>query len=327
MAYSNKLRLQTITDGDKAGLWGDIVNKNIGTLLEEAIAGAATVVVASAAQALTATATDPPTTDEARQAVVLLTGTPGAAYAIYVPPQTKLYIIKNSVTTYTATIYCSTVLGNTTAAGTGIAIPSGYTAFVRSDGTNILSAVDYIPTLTVGAATITGSVSLPGAVPVASGGTGATTFTDGGVLVGNTAGAVQVTTAGTAGQVLVSGGAGVDPAFSDLTNPGYTAQTLTDSGATLPTWNLNSGGVATITLTGTGRTMASPTNMKVGVYILHLIQDATGSRTITTWGTAYHWQSNVPPVLSTGASKHDIISFVCDGTIMYGSYILDLRRT
>jgi len=38
-------------------------------------------------------------------------------------------------------------------------------------------------------------------------------FTDAGVLIGNGTGAVQVTTAGTSGQVLTSNGAGVDPTF------------------------------------------------------------------------------------------------------------------
>jgi hypothetical protein len=50
-------------------------------------------------------------------------------------------------------------------------------------------------------------------LPVAGGGTGAATFTDGGVLIGNTTGAIQATSAGTAGQVLTSNGAGVDPTF------------------------------------------------------------------------------------------------------------------
>jgi hypothetical protein len=50
-------------------------------------------------------------------------------------------------------------------------------------------------------------------VPVADGGTGASTFTDAGVLIGNGSGAIQVTSAGTAGQVLTSNGAGVDPTF------------------------------------------------------------------------------------------------------------------
>lgn len=52
-------------------------------------------------------------------------------------------------------------------------------------------------------------------VPVADGGTGASTLTDGGVLVGNGTGAVQATAVGTSGQVLTSNGAGVDPTFQD----------------------------------------------------------------------------------------------------------------
>lgn len=59
---------------------------------------------------------------------------------------------------------------------------------------------------------------------VADGGTGASTFTDGGVLIGNGTGAVQVTTAGTSGQVLTSNGAGVDPTFQTLS---VTTGTLT----------------------------------------------------------------------------------------------------
>jgi hypothetical protein len=63
-----------------------------------------------------------------------------------------------------------------------------------------------------------GTILTTGAtVTVPQGGTGVATFTDGGVLVGNGAGAVQVTTAGTTGQVLTSNGAGVDPTFQAST--------------------------------------------------------------------------------------------------------------
>ena len=49
---------------------------------------------------------------------------------------------------------------------------------------------------------------------VANGGTGATTLTDNGVLIGNGAGAVDVTAAGTTGQVLV-GVTGGNPVFGN----------------------------------------------------------------------------------------------------------------
>ena len=67
--------------------------------------------------------------------------------------------------------------------------------------------------------------------------------------------------------------------------------------------------------------MAAPTNLKVGTYILHILQDGTGNRTITTWNSVYKWPANVAPVLSTAANSRDIVSFICDGTNMYGSYI------
>lgn len=52
-------------------------------------------------------------------------------------------------------------------------------------------------------------------LPVAGGGTGAATFTDGGLLVGNGVNPVQATSAGTAGYGLVAGGAGVDPTWQN----------------------------------------------------------------------------------------------------------------
>lgn len=60
--------------------------------------------------------------------------------------------------------------------------------------------------------TITGITDLV----VGDGGTGVSTFTDGGVLLGNGTGPVQATSAGTAGQVFVSGGAGVDGSFRGI---------------------------------------------------------------------------------------------------------------
>ena len=56
-------------------------------------------------------------------------------------------------------------------------------------------------------------VSIPNPLTVDRGGIGVATLGDAGVLIGNGTGAVQVTGAGTSGQVLTSNGAGVDPTF------------------------------------------------------------------------------------------------------------------
>jgi len=108
------------------------------------------------------------------------------------------------------------------------------------------------------------------------------------------------------------------------------SQTLTDTSGSIVTtakaaWDVADGRVATITLTGTGRTMPAPLNLKVGTYILRVYQDATGSRTITSWNAVFKWTAAVAPVLSTGANKLDIITFFSDGTNLYGSYLPDMR--
>ncbi len=97
--------------------------------------------------------------------------------------------------------------------------------------------------------------------------------------------------------------------------------TLTD-GANIA-WDLNTGQVASVTLGG-ARTMNAPSNMRVGTFILHVYQDGSGSRTLS-WASTYKWPAGVAPVLTTAAGRHDIFSFICDGTYMYGSYLPDVR--
>ena len=111
-------------------------------------------------------------------------------------------------------------------------------------------------------------------------------------------------------------GANIDDSTS-----AYKTQTLTD-GATI-TWNAASGRIATVTLGG-NRTMAAPTNLKAGHYTLTVIQDGSGSRTLT-WNGAFKWPAQTAPTLSTAANARDILTFVSDGTLIYGTYVNDVR--
>ena len=99
------------------------------------------------------------------------------------------------------------------------------------------------------------------------------------------------------------------------------SQTLTD-GATV-NWDTSLGRVATVTLGG-NRTFAAATNQKVGTYILRVVQDGTGGRTVT-WNTVFKWPAGIAPVLTTTGNRRDLFSFVCDGTNLYGSYLPDVR--
>ena len=98
-------------------------------------------------------------------------------------------------------------------------------------------------------------------------------------------------------------------------------QTLTDA-ATI-SWNTSLGQIATVTL-GASRTMGAPTNLRVGTYILHVIQGGTGSYTIT-WNGVFKWTAAVAPTLSTVVGRRDVFSFISDGTNLYGAMIPDVR--
>jgi len=95
----------------------------------------------------------------------------------------------------------------------------------------------------------------------------------------------------------------------------FNATTLSDGSSI--SWDLNSNQVAKVTLGG-NRTLSNPTNLVDGsVYILRVIQDGSGSRTLA-YGSAYDFPEGTAPVLSTAGNAVDVLTFVCDGSNMLG---------
>jgi hypothetical protein len=186
--YSPSLRIELITTGDQAGTWGNTTNNNLGGLIESAIAGYTSVSITSANQALTALNGAP---DQSRHMTIALTTTTSAAFNVYAPPAEKTYIIYNA-SVHAATIYNSTVLGNTTAAGAGVVIPAGKTMTVWSDGTNFALQNTHIIGTVVGNVTgdLTGDVTgdTNGVVTATAGSTAVTaTFGDNDTSIATTA--------------------------------------------------------------------------------------------------------------------------------------------
>ena len=136
--YSPSLRIELIGDGDQVGIWGDTTNSNLGTVIESAITGNTNVIVTSTDQVLVVRNG---AADQARNAVLVLspTGAITAPFNIYAPPVNKSYIVVNNGA-YNATIYCSSVTGNTTPAGTGVLIKAGKTGQVWTNGVNMYAA-------------------------------------------------------------------------------------------------------------------------------------------------------------------------------------------
>lgn len=91
------------------------------------------------------------------------------------------------------------------------------------------------------------------------------------------------------------------------------------TGATQNLADWTAGSACTITLTGncTGTsTMTSPTG--VSRLTLRIVQDGTGSRTISTWPATVKWAGGVAPTLTTTAGGVDIVTFYWNGTNFYG---------
>ena len=126
--YSPSLKLELIADGEQPGTWGQTTNTNLGTLLEQAITGVVTIPMTDADYTLTDLNG---LSDEARNAVLVVTGTNTASRKVVAPLVNKQYIVINNTTGgYPITIGATT--GVVVTIGNGVTQPvycNGSTGF------------------------------------------------------------------------------------------------------------------------------------------------------------------------------------------------------
>ncbi len=95
--------------------------------------------------------------------------------------------------------------------------------------------------------------------------------------------------------------------------------TADTDGATI-TFNMATSNVHTVVLGG-NRTLAL-SNVAVGqAFILRLVQDGTGTRTVT-WFTTIKWAGGSAPTLTTTINKTDVFGFICTSAGNYDGYVV-----
>jgi trimeric autotransporter adhesin len=154
-AYTPILKLALPVTGELSGTWGNVVNDNITSMVEQAVAGLATINTWTS-NVHTLTTADGTTSESRCAMLVAATGAGGTALSaagqIVCPAASKLYVLQNG-SAYAVTLK--------TASGTGVAVPAGQAAFLFCDGTNVNACVTTIVDASVsGNLTVDGNTTL-----------------------------------------------------------------------------------------------------------------------------------------------------------------------
>ena len=343
--YVNNLRLKEIATGAESGTWGTSTNTNL-ELIGDGLGYGTEQVAADSNETFTMA---DGVADGMRAMYLKFTsaGSLTATRELTLAPNTvsKVWIIENATTG-------GQIITIKQGSGATVNVANGARAFVYTDGAGAGAAVSTadpslvgLQNLTAGAdiasATTLDLTAATGNTVVITGTTTTTAFTmnagqqmiliaaaawpltfhattcnvNGGVSYTCAAGDRLYVTKTLAGVIKVSvfkqDGTSVVAAASDAT------QVLSD-GATV-NWDVSAGNIGLWAIGG-NRALAAPTNLVVGSSALRITQDATGSRTVT-WNAIFKWSGGAAPVLSTAGNAVDIVSFIYDGTYLYGSLV------
>jgi len=301
--YSTNLAIELMGAGDQAGNWGSTTNTNLGTLIEQAISGYQTQGVITGTDT---TITIPNgASGVARNMFLELTGSGGASTNLIVPSNKKLYFIYNNTTTTPGQVTVK-VSGLT-----GVSVPYGAKVVLVSNGTDIVSAENYLVSLTAGTASVSGTLGVTGTTTLtgaavlngAVSGTGISAYLASPPAIGGTAAAAGSFTTVTASSTVTATGAVSGSAVSDsLSNVRNiplqtksapytlvatdTGQCITtNSGVTVPASVFAANNVVTI-YNNSGSSITITQGSSMTLQFAGQATSTTGNRTLALYGIA-----------------------------------------
>jgi len=255
--YSS-LKIQLMTTGENLSTWGIVTNTNLGTALEEAVAGSADVAFSSSD--VTLTLSDSNATQAARNMRLNLTGTSGGARVLNVPAIEKMYVVKNGL----ADACTVKVSGQT-----GVAVPAGKSMLLFNNGTDVVDAVTHLSALT-----------LTTDLAIADGGTGASSASDArtnlGLAIGTDVQAYDAQLTDIAGLAVANGNFIVGDGANWVAESGATARTSLGLGS-IATQNANSVTITGGTISGTTVNTFTVGSNAVGTRHISNIPPTSGS--------------------------------------------------
>jgi len=292
--YTSNIRLTKQGDGDNPNTWGTVLNNQVISLVDDAIAAYTTVSIGSVAT-VTLSAVNGGL-DTPRSAFLHLKGSVGGVantISLIIPANSKSYVINNVVSANTT---ASDIIKIKTASGNGYDIPLGAVGLVICDGTSVHSLNTKGFNLGTAASADIGvcTTNIPD-----------TSLADIRYLRVSTSANVSLigtkhivgASASTPGNLIVGANA---RAYNKIV-------TVTDAACISVNFALSNNFLVTV---GGNRTLKAPTNCTVGQSgNIYFIQDSTGSRTLG-YNTAWQFVSATVPSLSTGASDVDLLTYM-----------------
>ena len=286
--YSSNIRLTKQGDGDNPNTWGEILN-GVLSLVDQAITGYTTISVGSAASVILTNNDGSP--DEARSATMEFKGSVGGTHTsifVLIPATPKTYAIRNVVSANTT---ASDAIMLRVGGNTGVTVVAG-NHFYITNGTSVYAVGNQgtAGSRDVGVcATQIPDTSLADIryIPTSVSST---------IVADKTFTASVVFTSALRmdGIISVSG-----PVKSFIT-------TLTDAASIAV--SMNTGNNFLVTLGG-NRTLAAPSNATTGqTGSIYVVQDGTGSRTLS-YNTVWKFQGGSVPVATTTSAGVDLIAY------------------